>query len=151
MVTDGRGRTVRVPGLARWLAGVAPRGARGEVGLAIVSDADVRTLNRVYRGKDVATDVLSFPAHPPRPRARARADPTGWLGDVVIARGVARRQAKALGHSLAVELKVLALHGVLHLLGHDHERDRGEMATIERRLRRAGGLPSGLIERGGRR
>ena len=138
-------------GLARWLVDVAPRAAHGEVGVAIVSDADVRTLNRIYRGKDVATDVLSFPAEPRRRRpAPAAPATTGWLGDVVIARGVAGRQARALGHSIGIEFKVLALHGVLHLLGHDHERDHGEMARIERRLRRAGGLPSGLIERGGR-
>ena len=69
------------------------------------------------------------------------------LGDIVIARGVARRQAKAAGHAEATELRVLALHGLLHLLGYDHERDAGEMARVERRLRRKGGLREGLIER----
>jgi len=101
-----------------------------------VPDARVRGLNRRYRGKSTATDVLSFPAGEP-----------GELGDVVIALGVARRQAEAAGHSLATELRVLALHGLLHLLGYDHERDAGEMGRLERRLRRSGGLREGLIER----
>jgi probable rRNA maturation factor len=69
------------------------------------------------------------------------------LGDIVIARGVARRQARQAGHSEATELKVLALHGLLHLLGYDHERDNGAMARLERRLRLVGGLREGLIER----
>ena len=101
----------------------------------------MRELNRRYRGVDRATDVLSFPAG-----ADARA-PDRPLGDIVIARGVAIRQARATGHSPADELKVLALHGLLHLLGYDHEEDEGEMARLERRLRRKGGLEEGLIER----
>ena len=70
-----------------------------------------------------------------------------FLGDIVIARGVARRQAREAGHSEATEMKVLALHGLLHLLGYDHERDNGAMARLERKLRRRGGLREGLIER----
>ena len=70
-----------------------------------------------------------------------------WLGDVVIAMGTARRQARAAGHGLADELRLLALHGLLHLLGYDHERDGGAMARLESRLRRQAGLPQGLIER----
>jgi probable rRNA maturation factor len=104
--------------------------------VAIVSDARVRALNRKFRKKDRATDVLSFPSEEP-----------GYLGDVVISGGVAARQARAAGHSLATELRVLALHGLLHLLGYDHERDDGQMARLERRLRRVGGLREGLIER----
>jgi probable rRNA maturation factor len=69
------------------------------------------------------------------------------LGDIVIARGVATRQARAAGHPFATELRVLALHGLLHLLGHDHERDDGAMARLEARLRRKAGLAAGLIER----
>jgi probable rRNA maturation factor len=106
--------------------------------VAVVSDARVRALNHRYRHKDRATDVLSFPAEEP-----------GHLGDVVIAAGVAGRQARSAGHSLAVELRVLALHGLLHLLGYDHEDDDGRMARLERRLRRKGGLVEGLIERVG--
>jgi len=70
-----------------------------------------------------------------------------FLGDIVIARGVARRQARDAGHSELTEWRLLALHGLLHLLGYDHYRDRGRMLRVERRLRRAGGLREGLIER----
>jgi probable rRNA maturation factor len=126
----------RAPGLARWLASVAPARARGIMTVAIVPDGRVRQLNRRYRRTDAATDVLSFPA-----------DERGYLGDVVIAAGVARRQAGHAGHSLQHELRVLALHGLLHLLGYDHERDAGRMARAEARLRRRGGLREGLIER----
>jgi probable rRNA maturation factor len=127
---------VPAPGLARWLASVAPARARGTVTVALVPDARVRALNRRYRRKDRPTDVLSFPADEP-----------GELGDVVISLGVARRQAGTAGHALGTELRVLALHGLLHLLGYDHERDDGQMARLERRLRRKGGLREGLIER----
>ena len=127
---------VRAPGLATWLQSVAPARARGVVTVAIVPDARVHALNRRYRRKDKPTDVLSFPA-----------DERGQLGDVVIALGVARRQASAAGHPLGTELRILALHGLLHLLGYDHEQDDGRMLRLERRLRRAGGLREGLIER----
>jgi probable rRNA maturation factor len=133
VVTAGR---LRAPGLARWLESVAPARARGDVTVAVVADRRVQALNRQYRGKDRPTDVLSFPAGEP-----------GQLGDVVIANGVARRQAAAAGHAIGTELRLLALHGLLHLLGYDHERDDGRMARLERRLRRAGGLREGLIER----
>ncbi len=145
-VSDGTGRPVTASGLSRWLARVAPGRATGLVNVALVSDAQVRTLNRRYRGRDYATDVLSFPAGPAAHRSRATAK---FLGDIVIARGVARRQARRAGHAEPTELRVLALHGLLHLLGYDHERDRGTMARVERRLRRKGGLRSGLIERPG--
>jgi probable rRNA maturation factor len=130
---------LRAPGLARWLRATAPKEARGGVVVALVSDARVRQLNTRYRGENAPTDVLSFAADEP-----------GFLGEVVIASGVARRQAQQSGHPLQVELRILALHGLLHLLGYDHERDDGRMARIERRLRRKGGLREGLIERGRR-
>jgi len=139
-VCDAAGGPVRVPGLAAWLAAIAPRSARGTVTLVITSDRRVRALNRTWRGLDKATDVLSFPAGEDPGPAR-------HLGDVVISRDTAVRQAQDQGHSLGTELRVLALHGLLHLLGYDHERDSGRMARIERRLRRQGGLPAGLIER----
>lgn len=129
-------------GLGPWLARIAPRRAAGDVTIALVSDARMRTLNRAFRGIDHATDVLSFPAADVPPGAAVPP-----LGDVAIARGVAARQARAAGHTLATELRVLALHGLLHLLGFDHETDDGQMARTEARLRRAGGLPGGLIER----
>jgi probable rRNA maturation factor len=152
VVTDGRGRSVKAPGLAAWLRQAAPARARGEVTIALVSDARMRTLNRTYRGKDYATDVLSFQADARR-KARRPHGPAGGagaeqcLGDIVIATGVARRQARDLGHSVAVELRILALHGLLHLLGYDHERDRGRMRTVEQRLLRRSGVRDGLIER----
>jgi probable rRNA maturation factor len=144
-VTDGRGRAVSAPGLKRWLAKVAPRAVRGEVAIALVSDARIRSMNKRFRRIDRTTDVLSFPADgPPASRLAPRV-----LGDIVIATGVARRQARESGHSYAAELKVLALHGLLHLMGYDHHgpSDRGRMARVERRLRAAGGLGAGLIER----
>ena len=148
---------MRVPGLAAWLARVAPASARGDVAIAIVSDARIRALNRQFRRKDQATDVLSFPSVAHRAsRHRRKAASAGRariappeLGDIVIAQGVARRQAREGGHSYAAELKVLALHGLLHLLGYDHHdpADGGRMARLERRLRAKGGLRAGLIER----
>jgi probable rRNA maturation factor len=151
-VTDGKGRPVRAGGLGAWLAAIAPRG-RGEVTVALVSDAHIRALNRRYRRKNAVTDVLSFPAQesagrstPNGEHARKGAAP---LGDLAIATGVARRQARAAGHSYQTELRVLALHGLLHLLGYDHHdrADNGRMARAEARLRRRGGLHAGLIER----
>ena len=123
---------MRAPGLAAWLVKVAPARARGDIAIAIVSDARIRSLNKKYRRKDKVTDVLSF-------------EPA----DIVIAAGVARSQAREAGHSYAAELKVLALHGLLHLMGYDHHdpADGGRMARLERRLRSKGGLRAGLIER----
>jgi probable rRNA maturation factor len=114
------------------------------VAIALASDARVRALNRQYRRKDAATDVLAFPAHDESAGRRPIA-----LGDIVIATGVARRQAREAGHALQAELRVLALHGLLHLLGYDHHdrADRIRMGRVEARLRRKGGLHSGLIER----
>jgi probable rRNA maturation factor len=127
---------LRAPGLARWLQSTAPRSAQGALVVALVSDSRVRQLNARYRGRNAATDVLSFTDDEP-----------GFLGEVVIASGVAGRQARRAAHSVQVELRVLALHGLLHLLGYDHEQDDGRMARVERRLRRKGGLREGLIER----
>ncbi len=144
-------------GLGLWLTRVAPARARGTVSLAIVSDARVRTLNRTYRGKDQATDVLSFPVEKGSypffdgPRRKKGYDPVAFLGDIVIARGVTRRQARVARHSERDELRVLALHGLLHLLGYDHERDEGSMARVEKRLRIKGGLREALLERGARK
>ncbi|HEY2830177.1 MAG TPA: rRNA maturation RNase YbeY [Thermoanaerobaculia bacterium] len=146
-VSDEGGRPLRARGLAAWLARVAPTRARGTVSIALVSDARVRALNRAYRRKDAATDVLSFPSGSSNLLARRGR----FLGDIVIARGVARRQARVAGHAEATELRVLALHGLLHLLGYDHERDDGDMHRLEARLRRKGGLREGLIERSGLR
>jgi probable rRNA maturation factor len=150
-VVDGRGRPFAAPGLARWLTRVAPARARGEVTVAVVTDARVRALNRSYRGIDKATDVLSFPHQPDASvlAADGRRSEPPFLGDIIIARGVARKQARAESHPEAVEWRVLALHGLLHLIGYDHETDDGAMRRLEHRLRRRGGLEHGLIERGG--
>ena len=136
-VTDGRGRLRAAGALPEWLAGVAPRAARGEMTVALVGDAKMRALNRQFRGIDRPTDVLSFPAAPDAPAAP---ESRRWLGDVVIATGVARRQARARGCGEDVEYCRLALHGLLHLLGYDHTRDDGRMERLERRLWRKGGL-----------
>jgi probable rRNA maturation factor len=125
-----------VRGLGPWLVRIAPRRLTGTLTVAIVTDRRMRALNAQFRGVDTSTDVLSFPA------AEA-----GTLGDIAVARGVAARQAKAAGHALTTEIRVLALHGLLHLAGYDHETDNGAMARLEARLRKKGGLTGGLIER----
>jgi len=147
LVSDGRGRRVGAAGLARWLTRIAPTRARGLVNIAIVSDGHVQRLNRQFRGVNKPTDVLSFPNS--EQRAASREVPR-LLGDIVIARGVARRQAREAGHAETKEWRVLALHGLLHLIGYDHEGDDGRMRRVERRLRRKGGLREGLIDRVGR-
>ena len=103
--------------------------------MLITSSAELRRLNRRFRGKNEATDVLSFPS----------AD--GTLGDLAISAEIAARNAHRLGHSATDEIKILILHGLLHLAGYDHETDDGVMARKEARLRRVLGLPVGLIER----
>jgi probable rRNA maturation factor len=136
VVADEHGRPLRAARLSAWLRRVAPARARGTVSVALVSDRRIRALNRQYRGKDYTTDVLSFRSNP---KSRIP-NPDALLGDVVIGRGVARRQAREARHSELTELRLLALHGLLHLLGYDHERDNGRMLRLERRLRRKGGL-----------
>lgn len=145
-VSDERGRPVR-PGLGRWLAAAAPARVRGLVNVALVSDRRVRALNKRYRGHDRSTDVLSFPASTSLPDRPVKRRAGSLLGDIVIAQGVTRRQARSAGHGEATELRILALHGLLHLLGYDHERDDGTMARVERRLRQKAGLREGLLER----
>lgn len=129
---------------------MAPSAARGEVAIALVSDRRIRELNRQFRGKDAPTDVLSFTSHPDADHA-APSGPAP-LGDIVISTQTARRQARENGHTYGRELKVLALHGLLHLLGYDHHDpdDRGRMRRLERRLRVKGGLHASLIERADR-
>ena len=107
----------------------------------ITTDTELRRLNRNFRGKDEVTDVLSFPAPGQRLAPGAR------LGDLAISLGRARGQAAAYGHGVEHEICILMLHGVLHLLGMDHESDGGLMARAEKRWRARLGLPHGLIER----
>jgi probable rRNA maturation factor len=103
----------------------------------IAGDAEVRRLNRDFRRQDCATDVLSFPS----------AQSLGFLGDIAISFERAKRQAAEYGHPVGREIEILMLHGVLHLLGYDHEKDRGQMARAESKWRAALGLPRGLIAR----
>ncbi len=105
----------------------------------VTDNREMRSLNRRFRGKDKATDVLSFPP------MSDFAD--GLAGDVAISADIASKNAKALGHTAAEEIKILILHGVLHLAGYDHENDGGKMAREENKLRRRLGLPVALIER----
>jgi len=108
----------------------------------ITGDAELRKLNREFRGRDYPTDVLSFPIEQALPPARP-------LGDLAISLARARAQAREFGHTVEQELQILMLHGVLHLLGYDHEIDSGRMARAEKRWRSRLRLPNGLIERVG--
>jgi probable rRNA maturation factor len=114
---------------------------RGQVSVLLTTDASIRKLNRQFRGKNKATDVLSFPAQGVGAEKLA--------GDLAISVATALRQAAQQGHSLSTEIKVLMLHGLLHLAGYDHEADNGRMARRELLLRARLGLPKGLIERAG--
>lgn len=116
-------------------------GLSGQVTVLLTTDATLRNLNRRFRGKDVATDVLSFASTNPA------SGPEKIAGDVAISLETARKQAAEQGHALGVELRVLMLHGLLHLAGYDHETDAGKMQRRERQLRERLGLPLGLIER----
>ena len=118
-------------------------GLHGVANVLVTSSIVVRGLNRRFRGKNKATDVLSFPASFPL-SANAR---KAQAGDIAISADIAAKNAARLGHTTADEVKILALHGILHLAGLDHERDNGEMARKEMKLRRTLGLPVALIER----
>lgn len=131
--------------LARFLA--VAQGAvrlRGQVTVFLTTDRTLRNLNRRFRGKNKPTDVLSFPAlnllQSSKPAERV-------AGDIAISIPTARHQAIEQGHALSIELKVLILHGLVHLAGYDHESDAGQMHRRERQLRASLGLPQGLIER----
>lgn len=114
-------------------------GLRGAVSVLVTNNREMQELNYRFRRQDKATDVLSFPA--------LRGTVTRFAGDIAISSEIATANAKQLGHSAAEEVKILALHGVLHLRGFDHERDDGAMARKEHNLRRELRLPMGLIER----
>ena len=116
-------------------------GLRGTVNVLVTSNRELKALNRRFRAKDQPTDVLSFPA-----LMRSNGN---FAGDIAISGEIAAANARALGHSVGDEIRILALHGVLHLRGYDHERDKGQMARRELKLRRALRLPAGMIERTG--
>jgi probable rRNA maturation factor len=117
---------------------------RGTVNVLVTSNAAMRTLNLKFRKKNSATDVLSFPSDSMMEGNRKSGTSAG---DVAISAEIATQNAARIGHSTATEVKVLVLHGVLHLAGFDHEGDNGEMARQEAKLRRALGLPGSLTER----
>jgi rRNA maturation RNase YbeY len=148
-----RQRAVRVARrpLEKFLARVRKELGLGEadVTICLVSDAEIARMNEAYRKKKGPTDVLSFPEverRAPGSLRRARRSSVGYpghrqfLGDVAISPATARRNAKQLGRTLPGELQILILHGILHLLGYDHEADRGEMDRVEHRLRQRLGL-----------
>ena len=134
-----RARRPRRRELARFLReAIEATGLEGDVSVLLTSDVEIRALNRQYRGKDKATDVLSFPAAYPG---------SGAAGDLAISLETALRQADERQETLEMEIKVLLLHGLLHLAGYDHETDNGTMHRKEMQLRRKFGLAAGLIER----
>jgi probable rRNA maturation factor len=136
------GRTLRRRELTAFLREAQQSaGLRGSVSLLLTGDDHIRQLNRDFRRKNKPTDVLSFPA----PEIPGLKSPS--VGDLAISVETAARQADGLGHPLASELKILTLHGLLHLAGYDHETDSGEMARKEALLRKRLGLAAGLIER----
>jgi probable rRNA maturation factor len=117
-------------------------GLRDIVNVLVTNNSELKSLNRRFLGKDKPTDVLSFPA---APAAHSKAKRVA--GELAISADIARQNAVRLGHSVAHEVKILVLHGILHLAGYDHERDNGEMARREMRLRRQLNLGAALIER----
>jgi probable rRNA maturation factor len=143
------GKNLRLPSartLARFLAETQKiLRLHGQVTVLLTTDAAIRKLNRQFRHKDKATDVLSFPAEGSFPVVSIGAEK--FAGDLAISVPTALRQAVEQGHSLSTEINVLILHGLLHLAGHDHESDAGQMARRERQLRAKLNLPQGLIER----
>ncbi len=133
------------PGISpRLLARFAERarkaaGISGEINVLLTSSRELRALNRRFRGKDRPTDVLSFPA--------IHAVTKAFAGDIVISTEIATRNARLYQHDASQEVKILILHGMLHLAGYDHESDSGQMARKEERLRRELGVSDGLIRR----
>ena len=129
-----RGTLVDLASLRRFLerlVALRPPRRADRFAVLLVSDRSMRDYNRRFRGKDAPTDVLSFPDG-------AGPDPEGGrnLGDILVSVDTARRQARAAGHAIGKEMKVLLIHGYLHLLGYDHEVDGGTMRRLERRLAR---------------
>jgi len=141
-------RRIRRAELERFVRTAAKAaGVRGAVEVLLTDDAEMRRLNESYRHKRKTTDVLTFPAdYSPGPAEGVK----GLAGDIAISLDTAAKQAAEQRHSLQTEVKVLLLHGLLHLAGMDHETDDGEMRARESALRVRLKLPSGLISRGKR-
>lgn len=119
-------------------------GLQATVNVLVTSSAALRSLNRQFRSQNKATDVLSFPSTSSSSQSRK---PAKLAGEVAISADIALQNSFQLGHPVSQEIKILTLHGILHLAGFDHERDNGEMARKEATLRRALRLPAALIER----
>ncbi len=142
---SSRQTEVRLGSLLRFARKLQAQVARGRAfDCLIIGDAHMRRLNLRFRGKDSTTDVLSFPAD--HSAANAGAD-SRRAGDIAISLARARSQARRFGHSTEQEIRILMLHGLLHLLGGDHSSDGGPMARAEKRWRARLDLPAGLIER----
>jgi probable rRNA maturation factor len=142
VIFDKKVAGLREETLARFILRARRAAAlRGRVNVLITGSAAMRSLNSQFAGKDKATDVLSFPSEP---GVNSRVP---FAGEIAISADIAAQNARQLGHSAALEIKVLALHGILHLAGFDHERDNGEMARKEETLRQTLHLPVALIGR----
>lgn len=156
LVNHQKGYFVRTASVLSFIRDLKRRLRLGKCGFNIcfVDDHEIRHLNFLYRGKDIATDVLSFPwhedgdPHPPEALRRSRHREQGkikdFLGDVVICVPTARHNASEEGHSTLNEIRWLILHGVLHLLGYDHQKDSGEMIALELGLREQLGVTGGI-------
>lgn len=132
-------------GLARFISRARKAAAlRGAVNVLITTSAEMRSLNSRFRGKNLPTDVLSFPSDS---SIRRNGKTVELAGEIAISADIALQHAVRLGHPAATEVKILVLHGILHLAGFDHERDNGEMAQKEAVLRKKLRLPLALIER----
>jgi probable rRNA maturation factor len=146
-LVDVPGAGLSKAGLARFLSRAREAvGLEGEVHVLLADDATLRRLNRAFRVKNKATDVLSFPASSDAAFFCEQEGPMP-AGDLAISLDTAARQAKRFGHTLRDEVRVLLLHGLLHLAGFDHESDSGEMAARETELRQELKLPTSLIAR----
>src|SRR5262245_29156842 len=134
VIVESKAADVSPRALERFVGGVCREmRLRGEVNVLLTGDRRMRELNRRFRGKDETTDVLSFPSLKG--------------GDLAISVPMAKASARELGHELADEIKILILHGALHLKGHDHESDHDQTVRLERRLRKKMRLPLSLTER----
>ena len=138
IITRGRVASVSDITLARFVTRVRKTiPLPGLVNVVVTSNSEMKRLNGKFRGKDEPTDVLSFPS----------GERGGLAGEIAISHEIAKENAGRLGHSITEEIKILILHGMLHLAGYDHEDDGGKMARKEHNLRKALRLPDALIER----
>lgn len=143
VIVEVRGSKLSETTLARFVHRARKAaGLDGLVSVLITNNAQMRRLNSSFRKKDKPTDVLSFPATKPLGQEKNKLS-----GDVAISWDIARHNAQKFGHSPEEEVKALILHGVLHLAGHDHEKDQGKMAQLEKQLRTKLNIPATLIER----